>query len=208
MPFYRLIRMETKLFAVIDETTSDDTRIKIVRITQARDKWGFRHTLTAYEADSEPYELVLTTSSSDDPNITELTLSTGRIHVWRTGLTVNHKGVWLQVLDSDERQSLPGDYIFSCLDETCRNSEEEIQDDAPSSTPIKQKIPQFVTEIMKRDAISAKASCAISLESLAEVPVSITSCFHMFDSSSINKWLQRENSCPVCKSTVSFVQPV
>jgi hypothetical protein len=200
--------METRLFAVIDETTSAARRIKIVRLTQAHDKWGFRHTLTAYQPESEPYELVLTSSSSDDPDITELTLSTGGIHVWRTGLTVNHKGVWLQVLDSDKRQSLPGDYIFSCLDEIPTHFEEESQDDTPSSQPIQQNIPQFVAEIMKRDAISAKASCAISLESLAEVPISITSCFHMFDSSSINKWLQRENSCPVCKSTVSFVQPV
>jgi hypothetical protein len=199
--------METRLFAVIDETTSAARRIKIVRLTQTRDKWGFRHTLTAYEPESEPYELLLTTSSSDDPNITELTLSTGKIHVWRTGLTVNHKDVWLQVLDSDERQSIPGDYIFSCIDETTIHYEEGGQVDAPSLRPTLQ-IPQFVAEIMKRDAISAKSSCSISLESLAEVPVSITSCFHMFDSSSINKWLQRENSCPVCKSTVSFVQPV
>jgi hypothetical protein len=197
--------MEIKLFAV-----TDGVQIKIVGMTQIFMKGRYKHTLTPYLPDSEPLELTVCRTESDDPYITELTLSTGRITVWRTGLTVNHKDTWLQILDSDERGAFPGEYLFTSIGNIPHIALQE-RDDEPPPVPLEPKaqtIPQFVAEIMKRDAISAKSTCAISLEALADVPVSITSCFHMFDRSSINRWLERENSCPVCKSSVNFVQPV
>ena len=216
--------METKLFAVMDHRPGG--RIKIIRLQETLSRGAYSHTLTAYIPRHESDELTLSMTNDTDANLVGFTLSSGRIQVWRTGWTVNHMNTWIQLLDSDDRESLPGNFLFRCKGAVnyCLNDQlnlrldimtqlygylpiesPPVSADVPSST---NEIPRFVAEIMKKEAISKNEACSISFESFAEVPVSITSCFHLFQTESINLWLQTNNSCPLCKAPVNRVQAV
>jgi hypothetical protein len=137
---------------------------------------------------------------------------------------VKHNNIWLQVLDSEERNIFPGEFDFRSIGnpgalvdhDNVRRSmlvrlgiplEPEQEPEQQQPQPPDQ-IPQFVADIMKRDAISSKLTCPISLESLDLVPLSITSCFHLFQRDCIATWMERDNSCPVCKAPVRFVQNI
>lgn len=206
-----------KLFAVLDVVT---LRIKIVQLDQAVWRESFSHRLTAYSASCETNVLPLSRTTTD-LCVSRLTLSSGSIFVWRTGWAVSHKNVWIHILDSDERESIPGTYDFICLgtNELAVKEQKERRismglcetEPIPLAQPSKpaqaSSIPTFVAEIMKRDALASAASCPISLEPLNN-SVAITSCFHLFESNSIHTWIQRDSSCPVCKSQVAFVQEI
>jgi len=178
----------------------------------------FCHTLSHHN--TPPSEIPLCRTKDDNPDITEFNLPTKIIQVWRTGWAAYYRNSWLHILDSDSRDSFPGEFTLTCgdinalRDQVSRRltllSFEEFQLEsppAPAPPPVKQ-IPQFVAEIMKRDAIAAKAVCAISLDSIADISVSITSCFHIFHSDSLTRWLEKDSSCPVCKAPVSFAQAI
>jgi len=219
--------MDTKLFAVLDDTT--EGRIKIVRLQQRFAGGYFFHTLTPYVPFHEPQELTLSIAQDKGPGLVEFSLSSRSIQVWRTGWTVNHKNVWIQVLDSDEREAFPGNFAFHCNGPSNYAVNEQMNrrlnimntlygalPNPPANAPLASappqtstnQIPRFVAEIMKKEAIAKNDTCPISFESFVDVPVSITSCFHLFDTNSINKWLDRDNSCPLCKAPVSFVQAI
>ena len=220
--------MDTKLFAVLDD--SPEGRIKIIRLQQRFAGGYYFHTLTPYVPFHEPQELTLSIAQDKDPGLVEFSLSSRNIQIWRTGWTVNHKNAWIQVLDSDERESFPGNFAFRCSgpsnfavnDQMNRRLDimtalygylppapaPPASAPAASASPPANQIPRFVAEIMKKEAIAKNDMCSISFESFADIPVSITSCFHLFDTNSINRWLQHDNSCPLCKTPVNFVQAV
>jgi hypothetical protein len=217
--------MDTKLFAVLDDTTEGG--IKIVRLQQRFAGGYYFHTLNPYVPFHEPQELTLSTAQDKGPGLVEFSLSSRTINVWRTGWTVNHKNSWIQVLDSDERDAFPGNFAFLCNGPSNYALNEQLNrrldimnalygylppappaSAPPATAPATNQIPRFVAEIMKKEAIAKNDTCPISFESFAGTPVSITSCFHLFDTSSINKWLDRDNSCPLCKAPVSFVQAI
>jgi hypothetical protein len=215
--------MDTKLFAVLDDTS--EGRIKIVRLQQRFAGGYFFHTLTPYVAFDESQELSLCTATDKNPGLVEFSLSSKNIKIWRTGWTVNHKNIWIQLLDSDDRESFPGNFAFRCSGPSNFAVNDQMNrrldimtalygylPSAPappaSASPPTNQIPRFVAEIMKKEAIAKNDMCSISFESFADIPVSITSCFHLFDTNSINRWLQHDNSCPLCKTPVNFVQAV
>jgi hypothetical protein len=208
-PFFESNLM--KLFAVLDDVT---LRIKIVQLEQAVWRESFSHRLTPYNASCETYVLPLSRTDTD-LCVSRLTLSSGSIFLWRTGWAVSHKNDWIHILDSDERDSIPGNYEFICLGKNqlaVREQKERRISMGLCDMPIPPKpaqlvIPAFVAEIMKRDAMASSASCPISLELLND-SVAITSCFHLFESKSIHTWIQRDSSCPVCKAQVAFVQEI
>lgn len=208
--------METRLFAVLDDAVQNRLRLKIVHLEEQFVNGRFHHTLSGHNTPAS--EVTLCRTKGDDLDITEFNLPTKTIHIWRTGWAVYYRNNWLHILDSDSRESLPGDFtltgrdVNALRDQVSRRLsmlETDIQDlMPPTPSPVQTQIPRFVAEIMRRDAVAAKAVCAISLDPLADISVSITSCFHMFHTESINTWLEKDSSCPVCKVHVNFVQPI
>lgn len=65
-------------------------------------------------------------------------------------------------------------------------------------------IPPFVAAALKRDAIAKNDACPISLSPFSECDsVSLTSCYHLFETGSIQNWLKTHSACPFCKEKVT-----
>ena len=64
-------------------------------------------------------------------------------------------------------------------------------------------IPKFVRDIMKADAIRKNDICPISMTPFKSCgKILLTNCFHMFEAASIEEWLKKSSSCPVCKEKI------
>jgi hypothetical protein len=71
---------------------------------------------------------------------------------------------------------------------------------APPPAPV---APRHVLEILKQDAISKGDSCPISFTPFAECgSITITSCFHLFETEALQTWLGTNRLCPTCKQLV------
>ena len=60
-------------------------------------------------------------------------------------------------------------------------------------------IPRRIAWLVAEDACKNKESCPISMEDISPITASVTSCFHVFDTPSLNTWLQEKNTCPTCR---------
>ena len=75
---------------------------------------------------------------------------------------------------------------------------------APQEMQSTSQIPLFVANLIKNEAIAKSTSCPISMESFSDCKMcSLTSCYHLFESSSLATWLSTKNTCPVCKQQVT-----
>jgi hypothetical protein len=71
-------------------------------------------------------------------------------------------------------------------------------------TPLPPFAPRHVLEILKQDAISKGDSCPISFTPFAECEsITVTSCFHLFETVAIQQWLATKQLCPTCKQLVT-----
>ena len=71
---------------------------------------------------------------------------------------------------------------------------------AAPKTKLKPKaIPRRIAWLVAEDACKNKESCPISMEDISPITASVTSCFHVFDTPSLNIWLQEKNTCPSCR---------
>jgi hypothetical protein len=64
-------------------------------------------------------------------------------------------------------------------------------------------IPKHMIEAVLRDASTRGEVCPITYEPIDMISSAITSCFHVFDRESIDKWIKNPangDKCPVCKS--------
>jgi hypothetical protein len=141
--------------------------------------------------------------------------------------------VWIPILDSDKREKIPGTFAYKTQYEvhnpwydeykslrrkmlksiqeqqsrTVRSNTPPVEDPPrlPAATAfVATKPPKHVAEIIKRDAIANKITCSISLDDIrADMTVTVTPCFHIFESTSLKGWIQRTPSCPVCLKPVS-----
>lgn len=65
------------------------------------------------------------------------------------------------------------------------------------------KIPNFVAELIKEKAVASEDVCPISqIPFMKGVPATLLGCFHLFEPSSINRWISVKNECPICKAAV------
>jgi len=215
-------------------------RIKIAGIREVLDTNGFIiHRLDAYNPEEDDtFELPITGASDTTPGTRTICLGQQTIRMWRTPWTVNHRGTWIPILDSDNLDAIPGDFMYMTIpttEERCRqrNSEQRILRRAivsdtyegpldsttarAPSHPIKPNAakvfpstpPRFVATIMKRDAVATKYDCPITMETFREdTPAALTPCFHLFRKDAIHTWIEQHHSCPVCKSTVTEVLDV
>ena len=73
--------------------------------------------------------------------------------------------------------------------------------------PTRSALPAHITKLVLADSISKNECCPISCESITYENSSVTSCGHVFTTSSIKRWLSSSSSkgqCPVCKQACSI----
>lgn len=67
-------------------------------------------------------------------------------------------------------------------------------------------IPDLVGSLLIQNARSSDDACPITALPYRESDqLSVTSCFHVFETGAIQRWLQESSSCPVCRHSVTNV---
>jgi len=69
---------------------------------------------------------------------------------------------------------------------------------APVAPTLKASIPARIAYILAKQAEINGDTCPISLDTIVAENAHVTSCFHIFQGGSIQKWLTNNSSCPVC----------
>ena len=82
----------------------------------------------------------------------------------------------------------------------------------PPLAVLQEKIPKRIAWLVAEDACKNNESCPISTNIISPITASVTTCFHVFETESINEWVARHpinTPCPVCRKscevTVAFV---
>jgi len=103
---------------------------------------------------------------------------------------------------------------YTALDTPYTNTEQrlwsiQVQIQNPPPPPPQQEMIAFIEKIPKRiawliadEASKNNESCPISTNPISPITASVTTCFHVFESDSINEWikLHPDNAqCPVCR---------
>ena len=64
-------------------------------------------------------------------------------------------------------------------------------------------IPELVGTLLIQHAQASDESCPISAIPYSEIDsLTATSCFHVFDTASLEQWTREHNSCPVCRNRI------
>ena len=67
-------------------------------------------------------------------------------------------------------------------------------------------IPKTIGELILVGARNGSDSCPIAALSYKDcVKLSVSSCFHIFDKESLDRWMETSESCPVCRSRIENV---
>lgn len=73
-----------------------------------------------------------------------------------------------------------------------------------SSRPL--PIPELVGSLLIENARSSEDACPITAVPFKEGDtLSVTSCFHVFEAEAIQHWLAENDSCPVCRHSITNV---
>jgi hypothetical protein len=78
----------------------------------------------------------------------------------------------------------------------------------PEPVPVlsANKLPTFVAEALIKAAKDSNAECSISMTPFKECSkISVTNCYHCFETESLDEWRNRKTSCPVCKCEIKFI---
>ena len=69
-------------------------------------------------------------------------------------------------------------------------------------------IPRRIAWLVAEEASKNGETCSITLDDISPITASVTTCFHVFNSDAIAKWLITNSQCPMCKkrcqATVAF----
>lgn len=80
---------------------------------------------------------------------------------------------------------------------------------SPSESPPPAKplpIPELVGNLLIQNATGGEDACPISTVPYKELQsISATSCFHVFDTESIQTWLKEHKQCPVCRNSIANI---
>ena len=143
------------------------------------------------------------------------------MYVWKTPYAAFYRGEdqWIPILDTDRRSLFIGSGYFLYSTEKASSDILDVQimrqqyqrsrmilkiRELESRKEEVCPIPKFVGDLIKKEAISKKDSCPISLTLYAEcASLILTSCYHLFEEHAIQEWLKRNNACPMCKQRIT-----
>lgn len=67
-------------------------------------------------------------------------------------------------------------------------------------------IPPFVVELIVKEQIAKNNSCPITMTAFSTVKTfGLTPCYHLFEHEAIEKWMQKNSVCPVCRKLILSV---
>jgi hypothetical protein len=149
---------------------------------------------------------------------------------WHTGYSLCYHGVIRApspVVDFLHRSLLPIEYTITAMHDTdigCmvrqvdqRCARSRIEDAnlgmlvaVNESRPLPQlpqlpqmQLPKFVLEGYIRDAQAQGQTCPITCKTPSECStISITNCYHWFETDALERWRSTKNTCPVCKGNL------
>lgn len=79
-----------------------------------------------------------------------------------------------------------------------------------SLVPVKQiEIPQRIALLVVEDSVKNKEVCPITMEQITRANSAVTSCFHVFNSNSLETWLESkpiQSPCPVCRKQCTMTK--
>lgn len=66
-------------------------------------------------------------------------------------------------------------------------------------------LPSFVADALIQAAVTANATCPITMEPITKEKATVTPCYHVFDATALTSWCAAGNTtCPTCKQAVSL----
>jgi hypothetical protein len=113
------------------------------------------------------------------------------------------------------RRSLPAGFMlrdYTALDLPCVETDYALWTLRPSTqvnemrgnlTSTIEKIPTRIAWIIAEDASKKGEACPISTNDISPITSSVTSCYHVFETASINDWVKMNpvnTPCPVCRT--------
>ena len=141
------------------------------------------------------------------------------VYVWRTPYSVYNRRLktWVPVIDFNVLNCYPGHFLYTNEDETTnsymihRVEQQSLRlsmlDIIMNPSIVAMRIcpiPKFAAELMKRGAIAKNDCCPITLNPLKECEsLTLTSCYHLFDTPAIDRWLRENMECPTCKEKIT-----
>lgn len=218
-----------RCFAIFDDEVH---RLKVVRMSEIHPDPEMVIALSPYAEAIPTNRAKVVMSRESEPMLRRVPLAEGRyLYLWRSPWCMYHPSskCWIAILDSDKRDSIPGDFIYD-IEHDFKNSlytdynslhssmmakvdslEKEattpfVRIPSPSAPPAlpDRKPPTFVAAIIKRDAIANRMVCSISLEDITEkMKTGITPCFHLFEGASLMRWISLKGFCPTCMAGVT-----
>lgn len=91
------------------------------------------------------------------------------------------------------------------------DDEEEEEVVNPVSVPVTRnvyhvpnKLPTRIRDIIVADVISKGDECSITMEPLTAENLAVTSCFHFFEKTAIDKWMSENHTCPQCRERAAL----
>jgi hypothetical protein len=92
---------------------------------------------------------------------------------------------------------------------TVHQNESVFLDEQQNKISIKEKplhLPEHVGKVLLREAWNGEESCPISAVQFKKLSsLSVTSCFHVFDTDALNQWQELKNDCPVCRCSINNI---
>jgi hypothetical protein len=158
--------------------------------------------------------------TGDTPKRVETNEEDGKryVYVWRTPYSVYNRRLkaWVPVIDFNVLNCYPGHFLYTAEDETTasymahRVEQQSLRfkmlDMIMNPVVVESvacPIPKFAAELMKRGAIAKNDCCPITLNPLNECQsVTITDCYHLFDTVAIDTWMRKNMNCPSCKQKI------
>ena len=216
--------MRKKHFAIFDQEVK---RLKVAYMVEIITVPEIIIEIFQYTPTVNEKKKIVTKISDFKPMIKKIPLDNDEhLHLWRFPWCIHlaELDVWIPILDSDKREKIPGTFAYKTQYEVHNPWYEEYRSlrtkmlktiEEQQSRSVRRnafprlraaaiKPPKHVAEIIKRDAIANKIICSISLDDItADMTVSVTPCFHIFESTSLKGWIQRTCTCPVCLNPIS-----
>jgi hypothetical protein len=69
-------------------------------------------------------------------------------------------------------------------------------------------MPKHIVQLIAENAVSRAEQCPITMDDLTLENASVTSCYHVFNHDAINKWFEKDTTCPVCKTECTTIKAV
>jgi len=141
------------------------------------------------------------------------------VYFWKTGYEVLCNEAWIPVVDFSETDCYDGPFTYTIEDDIYAFTDHRIKQQIMRREKLQEiekravnpvtTIPKFIAELVRKEAIAKKESCPITFTPFDECSsTSLTSCYHLYETTGLNRWLENSMKCPVCKQVISSTSVV